>query len=182
MPSVATVTNMLHQGDWLCSVDLLDAYLHLRMRSDSCPYFQFSFEGRHFMYLVLPNGIALGPWVFMAITKAITTHLRKLGINIVIYIDDTLLIDRDPGSLAEKVKITLQVFRDCGFTINLDKSSLEPKQRVEFLGFILDTDVFTITLTPQKQNTMLIWVRKLMGSQERCKTQGLLHMKGKWNV
>ena len=111
MPSITTVINMLQPGNWLCSVDLLDAYLHLRMCRDSCPYLQFSFVGRYFMYLVLPNGIALGPRVFVDTTKAIMTHLHKLGINIVIYIDDTLLVDKCCEDLKAKVSTTLETFK-----------------------------------------------------------------------
>ena len=75
MPTIKTVTQMIKRHDKLVSVDLLDAYSHAKIRRHDCPKLQFVFEGKVYMYQVLPNGIAVGPRFFVQMTKSVASHL-----------------------------------------------------------------------------------------------------------
>ena len=77
MPNIYTVMNMVKKGDYFISLDLSNAYWSLRIRDKDCRFLQFSFEGRHYMYTVLLNGITIGPRVFVEVTKALTRYLCK---------------------------------------------------------------------------------------------------------
>ena len=79
MPNIYTVMAMVKPHDQLISIDLSNAYSSLKIRENHQKFLQFTFEGKNYMYLVLPNGIAIGPRVFVETTKAITRFLRKRG-------------------------------------------------------------------------------------------------------
>ena len=79
----------------MISMDILDAYSHKKIcQKDRC-LLQFKFEGTTYMYKVLPNGIAVGPRFFVQMTKAIASYLCRLGVQIIIYIDDTIVVGPD---------------------------------------------------------------------------------------
>ena len=127
MPNIYTVMNMVKKGDSFISLDLSNAYSSLRIRDKDCRFLQFSFEGRHYMYTILLNGIAIGPWVFVEVTQALTCYLCKWGVNMVIYIDDTLLINMDPDRLVQQSGLAQSVFKNAGFVINFWVSQLTQK-------------------------------------------------------
>ena len=111
MPNIHTVMTMIKQYDKLISIDLSNAYSSLKIKDEHCKYLQFTFEGHHYMYLVLPNGIVIGPRVFVETTKAITRYLQKRGVNMIIYIDDTLLIHHNSEILCRHRDLAIDTFR-----------------------------------------------------------------------
>ena len=70
--------------------------------------------------------------------------------QILIYIDDSCLCASCAEVLEHRIKFTLDIFNKCGFTVNLDKSVLVPTQKLEFLGFLIDTINYTISVLPSK--------------------------------
>ena len=69
---------------------------------------------------------------------------------LVIYIDDIILFADDPQTLLVFIQRAITLLQSLGFTIHLDKSQLVPSQRVNFLGFILDSVVMTISMKLDK--------------------------------
>jgi len=66
--------------------------------------------------------------------KALMAYLRdKHGVNLVFYIDDTLIYAETPQLVVEAVEHTLRVLQKAGFTINFEKSALKPTQTIEYL-------------------------------------------------
>ena len=178
MPNIYTVMAMIKPHDRLISVDLSNAYSSLKIRDAHCKYLQFSFEGNHYMYLALPNGIAIGPQVFVEMTKAITCFLWKRGVNMIIYIDDTLLIYHCAATLSRYKQFALDTFQKWGFVINFEKSQLTPSTRAEFLGFEFDTVRFTITLTAGKTASALKLVKELLKAWGKCKIRSVAKVIG----
>ena len=118
MPTIHTVLQMIRRHDKLISLDLQDAFACVKISQKDVCYLQFKFEDNFYMYTVLPNGIAIGPCVFVGLTKVITFHLRKLGIDIVIYIDDTLIINHCAFELQKQAAVACHTFEKCGFIVN----------------------------------------------------------------
>ena len=169
MPNIYTVMAMVKPHDKLISIDLSNAYSSLKIRESHQKYLQFTFEGTHYMYLVLSNGITIGPRIFVETTKSITGYLHKRGVNMVIYIDDTLLIHRCEHILSTHTDIALNTFWNCGFMINFEKSQLIPSTQAEFLDFMFDMVKFTITLTKEKTMSALKLVKQLLKVRFKCK-------------
>ena len=105
------------------------------------------------MYAVLPKGTAVGPRYFVQITtKAIASFLQKQGVQIIIYIDDTILVVSSVDKLIRDRDrdLALHTFKNCGFTVNFKKSQLILTWELEFLGFMINSLNMTITLTDAK--------------------------------
>ena len=69
---------------------------------------------------------------------------------LVIYIDDIILFADDPQTLVIFIQRAITLLQSLGFTIHSDKSQLVPSQRVNFLGFILDSVAMTVSMKSDK--------------------------------
>ena len=85
----------------------------------------FSWCGEFYCYMYTPNGLSNCPYMFSKICKLLLAYLRKQLIDILIYIDN-------------------------GFMVNFKKSCLQPTQQLVFLGFLIDTVEYSISLTDKK--------------------------------
>ena len=83
-------------------------------------------------------------------TKPIVQFLRQLGIHLIIYLHDLLLAASSTTQLLQDLSTVLQLFTAQGFLINYPKSIMNPTQKLESLGFMVDMKTMRITLPPQK--------------------------------
>ena len=58
-------------GEWVSSIDLADAYLHIRFHQNPRKYLQFCHTSRVFQFTSLPSGLAMAPQVFTMIVKEV---------------------------------------------------------------------------------------------------------------
>ena len=165
MNTIQDVMKMLSRNMVMASIDLTEAYFHLPIFHDHIPFFRFMWEEKMYEYCALPNGLCSGPRIFTRITKEIMKFLRKKLTRILIYIDDTFLCAETVEELEENINITLNTFRNCGFTINTKKSKITPTTELEFLGFKLNSISYTITLLDSKHEK----IHQLCTKVVRCK-------------
>ena len=62
-----------------------------------------------------------------------------MGIRLVIYLDDILVLHQSMEELAQLTPLICQLFEALGLVVNRKKSILTPHQNLEFLGFQVDT-------------------------------------------
>ena len=93
--------------------------------------------------------------MFVKCTNPIMAYLRKCMIDILIYIDDTFLCSPSSAELVRNLKFTMDLLSKCGLTMNFEKSCLTPTTKMEFLGFIIDSVEYSISVTPQKRKALL---------------------------
>ena len=60
---------------------------------------------------------------------------------------DSLLVGQSIDSCHRNIADTVCLFANLGFTIHPVKSVLQPQQKIDFLGFVLDSITMTVTLT-----------------------------------
>ncbi len=83
--------------DWFAAIDLKDAYFHVSILPRHRPFLRFAFEGRAWQYRVLPFGLSLSPRVFTKVVEGALTPLREVGVRILNYLDDWLILARSQG-------------------------------------------------------------------------------------
>ena len=84
--------SLLQQEAYMTKIDLKDAYLTVPVAIDSQPFLAFQGqEGVLFQFKVLPFGLYTAPYTFTKLTKPLVQFLRKVGTQILIYLDDMLL-------------------------------------------------------------------------------------------
>ena len=64
--------------------------------------------------------------------------LRHMGIRLIIYLDNILILYQVKEELIQAIPLICQFFETLGLVINQKKSILIPQQRMEFLGFLVD--------------------------------------------
>ena len=71
--------------------------------------------------------------------KPVIAFLRSLGIRLLIFLDDILIMADSPERAAEYTEIVIRVLESPGFVIKKKKSILKPTQTIPFLGFIVNS-------------------------------------------
>jgi hypothetical protein len=134
METQDSIIKALRKGQWLATLDLKDAYLHVPILPAHRPYLRFAFEGRHYQFKVLPFGISTAPRVFTKVLAPIVNLIHQRGIIFHPYLDDCLLISESARQLSRNVSVAVDILQQAGFLVNWKKSFPEPSQDVQFLG------------------------------------------------
>ena len=161
-------------------------YDHLLLTENSRTYFGIQWGGWYFIYNTLPFGWKISPYVYHSTALMATHFFRSIGISCLIYIDDRhngqLLVPYDKGpyaALKSPDQCNLAAARSAifivafhlvrlGYFLGLAKSTLEPQQRVPYLGFISDSTREVFHLKPEKTARFLQLLKEILA--QRCVT------------
>ncbi len=116
---------------------------------------RFAFEGRAWQYRVLPFGLSLSPRVFTKVVEGALTPLREVGVRILNYLDDWLILAQSREQLGDHRDLVLRHLSQLGLRVNWEKSKLSPVQRISFLGVELDSVSMTARLTEERAQAVL---------------------------
>ena len=150
METLKQVCTMINQGDYLTSIDLTDAFMHVLVHQSSRRFLQFTWKGRLFQFRVLPFGMSLSPMVFTKILKPVLRWARRKGIRLTAYLDDLLIVAKDRATSLRHTELVLHKLADLGFLIKRSKSSLIPSQSIQHLGFTINTTNLSLTVPKSK--------------------------------
>lgn len=82
METLRLITDALQPGDFLASLDLMDAYLHVPILSSHHQYLRFCVGSRLFQFWALPFGLCTAPRVFTKVLINPVVYLLSNGIHI----------------------------------------------------------------------------------------------------
>ena len=139
MEGIHTLKSLLQKGDWLVKIDLKDAYFSVPISKKQKKFLCFQFRDRFYQFNCLPFGLASAPWVFTKTLKPIAALSRELGIRLIVYIDDTLLMAETEEKARDQASGLIYLLQCLGFTVNMEKTVLDRSQYLEFLSFMVDT-------------------------------------------
>ena len=139
MESIPALKLALRPGDWMVSLDLRDAYLHVPIHPVSRKFLRFAVNGRLFEFKVLPFGISIAPWLFTRLTSPAISYLHSQSVRIHGYLDDFLLPDQIRQSLEHNRDHAVFLLEHLGFIIHPDKSDFIPSQKVQYIGAVFDS-------------------------------------------
>ena len=130
----------LRKGEWVTSVDLTDAYLHVPIHTQTQKYLRFHFKGVTYKFTSLSFGLATAPLIFTSIVKEVNLIALQSGIRLHQYLDDWLICAPSEQECMDQTQKLLKLLKDLGFIVNLTKSELKPSQRLDFVEyhFLLD--------------------------------------------
>ena len=133
-------------------VDLTDAYYMVKLHESSRKYCRFIIDGIIYEYVALPMGLTCSARIFTRVALFIGGRLRKLGVRMVLYIDDLLVIARSREECAHHVQLLLDEVAKFGFLLNEKKSSLGPKQAFIYLGLVWDTEKWMVSVKADRED------------------------------
>ena len=178
MEDLKAVADLLRPGDFMCKLDLKDAYFSVPLHRRSQKFIRFQFQGRTYQFTCLPFGLTSAPRIFTKILKPVTGFLRKMGVRIIVYLDDMLIMNSTLDGARKDIMILKLILENLGFLINLEKSIFVPVQIIEFLGIIVDSTNMRFLLPDEKVAVIQKECRQLVSSQVTSLSQ-LSHIIGK---
>ena len=138
MEGLDCVKCLIERGDWMVKLDLQDAYYLVAVSSKHCKFLRFYWKGSLYAYICFPVGLFSAPRTFTKLTKSVVAQLRGLGIRLIIYLDDLLILNSSITGLLQDLKIIIDLLERLGFILNYKKSVTNPQQLLEWLGMLID--------------------------------------------
>ncbi len=136
------------------SLDLKDAYFHIKVAPLYRRFLRFAFEGVVYQYKVLLFGLSLAPRTFTRCMDAALSPLWQMGIRILNYLEDWHILAQSQPVLTSHKTILLSHLDCLGLGVNFAKSILSPSQLVSFLGTVIDSVQMTATVSVEQATTI----------------------------
>ena len=134
METLRSVISSVQREEWLTSIDLKDAYLHIPMHPQFRRFLRFSFDGVCYQFRVLPFGISTAPRVFTKLMLIPAQVARSQGMCCHPYLDDWLIRAQSLQTSKETTQSVLAILIRLSWIVNVKKSELSPAQNLIFLG------------------------------------------------
>ncbi len=95
--------------------------------------------------MAIPISLSLAPKEITRLLKPIIGILRKIGLRILIYLDDLIIVNQDSQNFIQDWELTL-AFADDGVVINWEKPGLQPSRSRKYLKFQFNSQTMTLFL------------------------------------
>ena len=194
METPVSIRTSLIPGDWVSSIDLSDAYLHIPIHPLSRKYLRFCHRSQVFQFTSLPFGLATAPQVFTMIVKEVKLMALWRGLRLHQYLDDWLIRSQSQEEAQVNIQAVVDLTQSLGWIINQEKSELKPTQVFSFVGYEYHLDSALVKPTQERWLKLqdlilrlkskhvltarflmsLIW---LLASTEKMVLEGRLHMR-----
>ena len=164
METVKDIMMMMRPNCLFASIDFKHAFFSVKIRRKDRKFLRFVWNGKHYQFTCLPQGLGPASRVFTKILKPAFAHLRSRGLEIAGYIDDSMCVSDDAEDFASLMMYAVKLFDNLGFTINVAKSVLPPMlvQNIEHLGFIFNSADMTVQLTDKKKDCIQHLAKQLL--------------------
>ena len=150
MEGIHMLRDLLRKGDFMVKIDLKDAYFTVPVWRNHQKFLRFVWKETMYEFACLPFGLASAPRVFTKLMKPVVGLLRQLGIRLIIYLDDMLIMAQSRDIALQHASTALDLLQGLGFMINYLKSVLVPSTKMEFLGFVIDSLTLSLALPRDK--------------------------------
>ena len=194
METPESIRTSLIPGEWVASIDLSDAYLHIPIHPHSRKYLRFCHRTQVFQFTPLPFGLATAPQVFTMIVKEVKLMALSRGLKLHQYLDDWLVRSQSREEALVNTQAVVDLTQSLGWIINQEKSELNPTQVFSFVGYEYHLDSALVKPTQERwlklQDFILHLKSKhvltarclmsligLLASTEKMVPEGRLHMR-----
>ena len=158
MESLRSVKRALKPGDWMSTVDLKDAYMHVPIHISHRKYLRFNVGGKSYQFKVLPFGLSSAPRVFTKVLAPVIAKVRMEGAHVFPYLDDILNKYQFQSRGDQMLQRLIHFLVKGGFLINVPKSFLTQARRRQFIGGMFDTLTFKVYLPEDRMNMLIQFV------------------------
>ena len=172
METPETIRLSLQQGEWVTSLDFIDAYFHIPINQRSRKYLRFHIRGQTFQFTALPFGLSTAPLEFTKVVKEVKLMAQARGIRIHQYLDDWLLRAPCQEMCLRHTQTLLGLCRSLGWVVNMDKSELVLQQSFDFVGYHFDLSQGLVKPTQERWTALFqstfSWVWRPARSGNSC--------------
>ena len=144
---IRNVIKMLGRNYWFMTRDMTDAYFMVHLHEDDVTFLGFSWEGKFYVFLVIPFGLSDSPGVFTTIIGNLVRYWRRrFGMSITSFFDDVTWAHPLKEKVLQWSALIEEEARLLGITFDPVKGNPEPTQRGVILGFLVDTRSMTLAI------------------------------------
>ena len=136
----------------MTKLGLQDTYLTIPVGPKSKIFLRFFWKGVLCQFTCLAFGLSRSPSarLFTKTLKPVIAFLRSMGIRLLIFLDNILIMADSLQRAAEHTELVIRVLESLGFVIKKKKSILKPTQTIPFLGFIVNLLKMLLPLPEEK--------------------------------
>lgn len=171
MKGVPALRDILEENDYMCKLDLKDAYVVTSIHQESRKYLTFRHKGKVYQYKTLAFGMSVSPRVFSKLMRYAMEPMRKQGIRLVYYFDDICILGKTKMEAAKHTMTVASHLENLGFVINKEKSILTPSKQQDFLGFTFNSKTMIISVPNKKLAKITMKVNQAMkdSTEKSCR-------------
>ena len=155
MEGLHLLKHLIQMGDWMIKIDLKDAYFSVPVSKQHQPLLRFLHKGVRYQFSCFPFGLGPAPRLFTKLLKPVVALLRRLGLRLIIYLDDIIVFNQTQEGILRDKDSTLWLLQHLGFVINWKKSVLHPARCMEYLGFVINSLEMKLFLLTEKMSQLL---------------------------
>jgi len=135
METFRSIIHAIQPNEWVCSIDLQDAYFHIAVHPQFRKFLRFTLFHKVYQFRAMPFGLSTAPYLFTRLFRAVSSIIHFQAIKMHIYFDDSLIRAANPHLLYNQTTWVLTLFSNLGFCLSTTKSELTPTQDLTFVGF-----------------------------------------------
>ncbi|XP_045166502.2 uncharacterized protein LOC123529945 [Mercenaria mercenaria] len=145
---------LFEKNSFLFTYDLKGAYHHIDIFYEHRTYLGFSFpengSKKYYVFNSLPFGIKTAGHIFTKLLRIVVSYLRCKGHKIIMFLDDGIGGHNSLMNAITSSDYTKQTFIDFGFLLAHEKCEWVPKQKVTWLGHVLDVEHNLLFITENR--------------------------------
>jgi hypothetical protein len=184
MEDIRTVLKLVSKKCYMATIDLKDAYMLIKIDPSSCKYLRFIIAmdnnlscSKMYEFKVLPFGLCTAPYIFTKLLKPVLKLIRTCGFLSSCYLDDICLMGDTYFSCMSNVGKTQELLEALGFILNRDKSCMTPSQSCKYLGFVVDSKYWHVSLPKDKRNRIKTVLKRFL-HVKRCRIRNFAQLVG----
>jgi hypothetical protein len=164
LPSIERdLADTVAQHDEMVSADITKAYHSIPIAQEAIPYLAIEWKGRIIVPTVLPFGSNLAPFIFNRITRQVIRVAQMLGRKVMSFYDDWLFAA--PPAEAKQMSAQAQtLILATGWRVNA-KCVWSPATIAKFLGFIINSTTYRVSVTPKRIERAKASLAKIAGAR-----------------
>ena len=153
--SIQDAVALMSPGCFMAKLDLAHMYLTLGLSLESRRFFGFTNRGRRWRYKRMPFGVKLASCVLTTFMAEVLEIARFEGVMLaIVYVDDWFIVGATYAECLKNMKTVMAILKRHGWSIEETKTTL-PCQRTEFIGIELDSISMTVSIVPEKAESVL---------------------------
>ena len=155
MEGLFLLKEILKKNDYMCKIDLKDAYFAVPLHSSSQKHIRLKWKGNVYQFLCLCFGLSSAPRVFTKLMKIPISVMRKLNVRLIIFLDDILIMASTKKKLIQARDTLIFPLQTLALLVNKNKSVLHPSQILQFLGVEINSKEMSVSLPQEKKDKII---------------------------
>ena len=178
LEGLPVVQDLIQKGDWMYKIDMRNAYWTVPVHREDRTFLAFQWKGKTYQWSVWTFGLGPIPRSFTKLMKPVMAALRKMGLKNSIYFDDLWGSHQDKETASLHATLTVVLLIHTRWVINYEKSILDPVQKIEYMGYILDSAQMELSLPRDKLEKIILACKK-QGSKSKATVRQVASVMGK---